>query len=239
MNRHSQLVTESISIHNEGQEPKDIDWDSTTTLVHFPTQHEATDEIFARLFANDPQFANSASALLELLSRETFKRKCADLLSLFSIHLQGEKPSSADLFQEQKVFAQHVTEFVTAFEKALENVILEDGMRKAQYSNKVHANHAVIHAADGDSRRHSNVGTLDTAPGFPEQRPAAHMAFSAESDAQDIEQKHKSKGFGTTSSDFVSFLLKSEALQRFKMELDTQLQHYQAEVKKSKRTSGK
>jgi hypothetical protein len=236
---HSQLVTESISIHSERHKLDDMDWASTTTLVDFPAQHEAADEIFAKLFASDPQFANSASALLKLVSREVFKRKCADLLSLFSVHLLDEQPSSADLFQELKVFAQQVTKFVTAFEKALDNVRLEDDMRKVQYSNEASANHAVIDAADSDSRRHSNVDILDTASGFPEQGPAAHMVSSAESDAQDIEQKHKSKGLGTTSRDFVSFVLESEALQRFKKELDTQSQHYQVEVKKSQRAPGK
>lgn len=245
-NHYSQLVTESISIHSERHKLEDIDWAfedidwaSTTTLVDHPAQHQAADEIFAKLFASDPQFANSASALLKLVSREVFKRKCADLLSLFSVHLLDEEPSSADLFQELKVFTQQGTKFVTAFEKALYNIRLEDGMRNVQYSNEASANHAVIDAADSDSRRHSNVGILDTASGFPEQGPAAHMVFSAESDAQDIEQKHKSKGFGTTSRDFVSFVLESEALQRFKKELDTQSQHYQVEVKKSKRAPGK
>jgi hypothetical protein len=239
MNHYSKLVTKFISIHNHGQEPEDIDWASTTTLVHFPTQHEAADEIFAKLFASDPQFANSVSALLGLVSREIFKRKCTDLLNLFSVHLQDEQPSSADLFQELKVFPKHVTGFVTAFEKALDNVRLEDGMREVQYNNEASLNHSVIYATDRNSRRHSNVGILDTAPGFPGQRSTAHKVFTAESDAQDIEQKHKSEGFGTASSDFVSFVLESEALQRFKKGIESQSQLYQAEVKKSKGPPGK
>jgi hypothetical protein len=112
-------------------------------------------------------------------------------------------------------------------------------MRNVQYSNEASANHAAMDAADGNSRRHSNVSIIDTAPGFPEQGTAAHMVSSAESDAQDIEQTQKSKGFSTTSNDFVSFVLGSEALQRLKKELDTQLQHYQAKVKTSKRALGK
>jgi hypothetical protein len=228
MNHYSPL--EPSSVDHESQEPEDLDWASTTTLVQLPTQHEVANDLFTKLFAGDPQFANSASIFLKLVSRETFERKCADLLSLLSVHLQDE-PSSADLFQELKVFAKNVTNFVTAFE----NVRLQDTTPENQHSGAASAYYKVIDATDNDGRQHSNVNILTATPGSPEQERDAHSDAGGQGHAQNIIPKHGFEGSGTTPSDFVSFILASEALQRFKKELDTQSQHYQADIEKSKR----
>jgi hypothetical protein len=222
MNQYTKLVGDSASTLEEDQAQADLDWASTTTLVTPVSHFEAAEVVFAKMFETDPQFVVAASNLLKHVGAEAFRRKCADLLTVLPVDLQDEQPSSAELLQDLKLFGSNAVKLLGHFEKALEKAPMRDRDKTLNKKDDAGTGHTVIIDVLEEDLRGSTISESEGLSTSAERQSIIITGSGPQSHVQDVSSMLKSKDHTAVHSDFILFVSESEAIRRFKSEIERQ-----------------